>query len=241
MIIKDTAKNNNYSLTQSSANSTNVHKQSEFLDYKHNPKRLRTDLTKPLHNFPPVIYSTVRKIEWIADKSKWWWHFAPQFRQWLYCMRSERREAILLVLKAMAVKMDAHRFECCLMPGVNIRHAQLIKLTGLSRARYYRALDDLKAKGYVKSWASNKLDRNGEYRGFAGVKRLSLKLFRHLKLDKIVRQIEKQIELRNQSSTKPAKQSGQRPSQPMVFDFEALQDNIDAIATAVKSAFKRPP
>ena len=231
MIIKDKNHNNNYSLTQTCVNSTNGH------NSRHDPRHLRINLTKPLRNFPSPVLNTIRKIEWIADKSKWWWHFTPKFCRWLRAMRSQRREAILLTLKAWVYKMDQWHFGVQLVPGVAIEHRHLYQLAGISRRRYYRALADLKAAGYVNSTINNQLTRNGEWRGFAGDKSISVKLLRALKLDKLAKrwEIQQQIDAREQKSIDSATQNRsdtsvmpapKRPARAAVLDFRALVEHI---------------
>jgi len=175
----------------------------------------------------------VRKIEWIADKPKWWWHFSYAFRTWLRAMNSQRREGVLLVLKAMAVKMDQFSFDVQLTPGVDIRHDQLIRMTGLKPRTYYRALADLKAAGYVISKAKNKKTSRGLIRGFAGPKRLTRKLFRALKLDKVLKRLDA-LDLVKAQEVKAAQQGQQAPESITTIHYGDFQ-------VLIKRCFKPPP
>lgn len=227
MIINNTEHKNNYSLTQTPPNSTNGH------NSQHDPKRLKTSLTQPIYTHrprPPLIMQVIRKIEWIADKPKWW-HFSHAFRRWLYGMRSKRREAVLLVLKAMAVKMDQRTFDVQLTAGVAMRHDQLQRLTGLKRRTYYRALADLKAAGYVTSFAKNKRTGRGDIRGFAGPKRLTKKLFRALKLDKAIKRLDALDLVKAQEAAAKQQDKPESITKTSFGDFKAL----------LSRCFKPPP
>jgi hypothetical protein len=131
-------------------------------------------------NLPPIIYELVGAIKALVYWQRW--KFSALGEQ----KRSERMEAIVRVLIALTVHTDLVSLRVGFLPrdadpwfrGVTAE--QIARWTDMKVRRVTRALNDLRWAGYITSIQPRELTNEGEWRGLAAVRNLTLKFFTHL-------------------------------------------------------------
>jgi hypothetical protein len=94
--------------------------------------------------------------------------------------RSERRESCILLMSALLTRVDLASLRVGI-PTAKGFMSYTIKYitadTGMGQKRVERALSDLKAAGIVTVTQVNKKQKDGSYKGFAAIKKISKSLF----------------------------------------------------------------
>jgi len=136
---------------------------------------------QPPPNLPPFLFKAAERVrEWVYFQT-WKFYDDPK--------RSERLEAIVLVLQVLVFRTDLVTNRVGTPPGTRdewfrgITADYIARWTGLRLGRVTRALDDLRGQGHLKSVQPCELDEaTGEYTGLAAVRNITMKLWTRLQL-----------------------------------------------------------
>ena len=157
----------------------------------HNPKKPVLTARKPIRKGKgglPRILSLV-----IERASSWYWHpmickilFFTKKRQ----MRSERREAIQVVLETILQHLDLASM-CLGTPTlsngfVDVSMKTLVEVAGIGQRRIERAIADLTKAGFLKSSQPRTQNKEGSYFGCRAIRVVKETLFEWLNLGQML-------------------------------------------------------
>jgi hypothetical protein len=138
---------------------------------------------EPKNDLPPFLPDAV---ETIREEVYWQtWKFGELGES----KRSERLEAIVLVLSVLVYRTDLVSGRVGSPPTADdewfrgVTADYIARWTGLRLGRVTRALDDLRRAGFITSVQPRELDEEtGEYTGLAAVRNITMKMWTRLRL-----------------------------------------------------------
>lgn len=161
----------------------------------HDPKNLRAVIKqmreiKPKNGLPAILVTAGRKIrEWYSNPGKFFGLFKPESEGRL--MRSERREAVIIVLETALSFMNLSTMWLgtpTVDKGfVDISMDDFVKRSGLGKRRCERVFALLKRAGLFESKQPRGVNEQGKYYGLRAIRSLSTLLFERLGLDRTLK------------------------------------------------------
>ena len=164
----------------------------------HDPKNPRLDIENPPPaNYPKILVQLARSDE--IGKRIYQYFAAYTKNMFGRQMRSERREAVTIVVEAMCKRMDLASIQV----GVptpdgfyNYPFERIRAETGLGKSRFQRAIKDIKRCTGFNVKQLYKKDANGSHKGIAAVKKMSMRFFDAIGLGSQMRREQKRAKVR---------------------------------------------
>ncbi len=135
----------------------------------------------PAENFPGVLTKLMERLQRYYEAPRYWLPSLEAANGSTRQQRSERREALVLLLCAILKHTELSSLRCGVPTAggfIPFDMAFLANVAGLSLTRTIRAMEDLRRGGILSIHQARYVNDLGEYRGYPAVRRINPLIFR---------------------------------------------------------------
>jgi len=164
----------------------------------HDPRNPRLDIKNPPADNYPKILIRITKSHEIGKRI---YEYFARYTKTVFGhqMRSERREAVTIVVAVMCKHMDLASMQVGVPTPNGFYNYSFEKIraeTDLGKSRFQRAIKDIKKCTGFDVNQLYKQDADGSYKGMAAVKKMSMRFFKAIGLGSQMRREQKKAKVR---------------------------------------------